>query len=181
MPPDAAGVVRQQVDRDRGLRGSGPHAVDVVARRDQDVEVARLERTLLDELERPAALRVDLFVLSPARQAGEASGEVVVDRRLRARRYHEREQRERAVSGAVEEPLADFAAHAALRRRSLILVREPRRVGEQLGEPRLDRRAGVLRGRGAGDCRLRLGNERPHDRHVEDELGDPIIVSLAHR
>jgi hypothetical protein len=28
---------------------------------------------------------------------------------------------------------------------------------------------------------MHLGNERPHDRCVEDELGDPIIVHFAHR
>ena len=39
VPPDAARVVRQQVDRDRGLVGGRPHAVDVVVRRDERVEV----------------------------------------------------------------------------------------------------------------------------------------------
>src|SRR6266480_3477779 len=181
MPPDAASVVRQQVDRDRGLRRRGPHTVDVVARRNQDVEVAPLERSLLDELERPAALRVDLFVLSPAIQADEPPGEVVVDGRLRPGQDHEREQRQRAVLGAVEEPLADPATHAALRRRRLILVREPPRVVQQLGELRLDRRASVLWGGSACNRRLHLGNERPYDRCVEDELGDPVIVPFTHR
>src|SRR5215510_4653823 len=152
--------------------------MDVVPWRDQDIEVAGLQRTLLDELESPAMLAVDLFVLSPPIEADEPPGEVVVDRGLRARRHDEREQRQRAVVGAVEEPLADSAAHAALRRRGLVLVREPSRVGEQLGKPRLDRRAGLLRRRGAGDRRLHLGNERPHDRRVEDELGDSSIVSV---
>jgi hypothetical protein len=106
---------------------------------------------------------------------------VVVDRRLRARRHDEREQRQGAVVGSVEKPLADPAAHAALRRGGLKFVREPPRVGEQLGEPGLDLRAGVLRRGSAGDRRLHSGNERPHDRRVEDELGDPIIVPFAHR
>jgi hypothetical protein len=63
----------------------------------------------------------------------------------------------------------------------LVLVREPPRVGEQLGEPRLDRRAGVLRGGSAGDRGLRIGNERMHDRRVEDELGDLMMVPFARR
>ena len=41
VAPDAAGVVGQQVDRDRGLRRGGADAVDVVGRRDERVEVAR--------------------------------------------------------------------------------------------------------------------------------------------
>ena len=55
MPPDAARVVRQQVDRDRRLRRRRPHAVDVVGRRDQGIEVAGLECAPLDELERAVA------------------------------------------------------------------------------------------------------------------------------
>ena len=42
VAPYAAGVVRQQVDRDGRLRRGRADAVDVVARRDQRVEVARL-------------------------------------------------------------------------------------------------------------------------------------------
>ena len=37
-----------------------------------------------------------------------------MDRRLRARRHHEREQAQRAVAGAEQQPLADAAAHAAV-------------------------------------------------------------------
>src|SRR6185437_13077869 len=70
---------------------------------------------------------------------------------LRARRHDEREERQRAVLGAIEEPLADAAAHAALGRSRLVLLRKPARVGEQLGETRLDRLARLLRGRGARD------------------------------
>jgi hypothetical protein len=66
--------------------------VDVVARRDQDVEIAGNERASPDELERPAPAHVDLLVLLPAVEADETPGEVVVDRRLRARRDDEREE-----------------------------------------------------------------------------------------
>src|SRR5919201_1492286 len=68
VPPDAAGVVREQVDRDRRLGRGRPNAVDVVARRDQDVEVSRAERAPLDEPQ-PVAVRVDLLVLRAAVEA----------------------------------------------------------------------------------------------------------------
>src|SRR2546430_7637163 len=42
MAQDAAGVVREQVDRDGGLERGGADAVDVVGRRQQRVPVARL-------------------------------------------------------------------------------------------------------------------------------------------
>src|SRR5919109_2901017 len=57
VPPDAAGVVRQQVDRDRRLGRGRPYAVDVVARRDQD---AGAKRPRLDQLEPAVPARVDL-------------------------------------------------------------------------------------------------------------------------
>src|SRR5438552_11570226 len=171
VPPDAAGVVRQQVDRDRRLGGGRPHAVDVVARWDQDVEVARLECAMLDELERAVPFRVDLLVLRAEVEADEAPGEVVVDRRLRAGRDDEREERQRAVAGAIEEPLADAAAHPALGRGGSVGGRKPVGVGEKLREPGPDRLARVLRRGGAGDRRFDVGHERSHDRRVEDELG----------
>ena len=93
MPPDAAGVVRQQVDRNRRAGRRRPHPVDVVARRDQDVELARAEGTPFDEFKRALAVRVDLLVLRAAVEADEAPGEVVVDRRFRIRRHDEREER----------------------------------------------------------------------------------------
>src|SRR5262249_33408440 len=63
VPPDAARVVGEQVDRDGGLGGGRPDAVDVVPRRDQDVEVAWRERALLEEVERPLPRRVDPLLL----------------------------------------------------------------------------------------------------------------------
>ena len=145
VSPDAARVVRQQVDGDGRLGGRRPHPVDVVVRRDQRVEVARTERPALDELERAASLRVDLLVLHAAIEADEPPGEVVVDRRLRAGRHDEREEGQRAVARAVEEPLADAPAHPALRRIGPIGRRQPVRVCEQRREPwpyRLARRLG---------------------------------------
>src|SRR5262245_16128998 len=51
VPPDAPGVVRQKVDRDRRLRRGRAHAMDVVLRRDQRVEVAGLERAQFLDLD----------------------------------------------------------------------------------------------------------------------------------
>src|SRR5581483_1904835 len=99
-----ARVVGQQVDRDRGLGGGRANAVDVVVRRKQRVEVARGERAALRELEGAVPPGEDLLVLRAAVEADEAPGEVVVHRRLGPRRDDEREQRQRAVLGAVQEP-----------------------------------------------------------------------------
>src|SRR3954452_20648757 len=76
VAPDAAGVVGQQVDRDRGVPRGRAHAVDVVGRRDERVEVAGRQRAALDELDAVAALGVDVLVLGPAVEADEAPGEV---------------------------------------------------------------------------------------------------------
>ena len=46
---------------------------------------------------------------------------------------------------------------------ALVLVREPVRVGEQLGEPRPDGLAGLLRRRRGGDRRPDVVDERAHD------------------
>ena len=48
MAPDATRVIRQQMDRNRSLGRGRAYAVDVVARRDQDVEVAGDERASLE-------------------------------------------------------------------------------------------------------------------------------------
>src|SRR3954453_1669100 len=69
VPKDAAGVAREQVDRHGGDGGGRAHAVDVVARRQQAVEVPRLERAPADEIESiPSSLleAVDLLVLRAA-------------------------------------------------------------------------------------------------------------------
>jgi hypothetical protein len=149
--------------------------MDVVARRDQHVEIAGIERSPLDELERPVPLGVDLLFLRSAIQADEAPGEVIVDRRLRAGGDDEREERQRPVGGAVEEPLRDPAAHAALENRRLELGGEPRLVGEQFGEGRSDRVARFLRRGSSRNPRLHVRYERPHVGRVEDEF------SIGHR
>src|ERR671937_770165 len=99
--------------------------MDVIAWRNQDVEIARAERTTLHELESAIRFRVDLLVLRPAVEADEPPSQVVVDRRLRAGRNYEREERQRAVLCEVEEPLPDAAAHAALRGGGLVVGEEP--------------------------------------------------------
>ena len=71
--------------------------MDVVAWREQPVEVARLERTAADELEHPGPGAVELLVLVASVEPDEAPGEVVVHRRRRSGRDDEAEQAERAV------------------------------------------------------------------------------------
>src|SRR5439155_16123828 len=51
VPPDAAGVVRQQMDRDRELFADGRDRVNVAVRREQVVDPATLEQATLDHLE----------------------------------------------------------------------------------------------------------------------------------
>jgi len=63
--------------------------VDVVTWRDQHVEVARGERTLLDELERAVPLDIDVLVLGGSVEPDEAPCEVVMDRRFRTGRDDE--------------------------------------------------------------------------------------------
>jgi hypothetical protein len=140
--------------------------VDVVGRRDERVEVAGFEPALL--LERELAVE-DVLVLRAAVEADEAPREVVVDRRLGAARDDEREQRQRAVAGAEQQPLADPAAHAALRVALLVALGQPVRIGQQLGEARADRVAGDLWRRRLGDRRADIGNE-PADRFRVQEI-----------
>ena len=178
VAPDAAGVVGEQVDRDRRLRRGRAHAVDVVGRRDEGVEVAGRQRAALDELDAVAALGVDVLVLGPAVEADEAPREMVVHRRLRAGGHDEREERERAVLGAEEQPLADAAAHAAVGVALLEALGQPVGVGEQLGEGGPDRVAG-LRGRsGVLDRGAHAGDEVTHDRGVEQVLVAGHAASL---
>src|SRR5215471_15695085 len=139
MPPGAARVIRQEVDRDRRLRRSRAHAMDVVVRRKEGVELACAQRPALHQPKILALARVDLLVLFAPVQADEAPGEVVVDRRRRTGGHDEREERQRLIAGPVEQPLADPAAHAAVRDRLGKLVGEPPLVGEQLGEAGSDR------------------------------------------
>ena len=91
----------------------------------------------------------------------------------------EREQGQRLVPGAVEQPLADPAAHAAPGHGRRQLVRQPGLVGEQLGEARADRLGGVLRRRRRRDRRLDVGDELADDRRVEDVLVAHVRGSLT--
>ena len=167
VAPHAAGVIGQEVDRDRGLGRGGAHAVDVVAGRQQHVEVAGHERAPLRQLEAGVVVRVDLLVLGAAVEPHEPPSEVVVHRRLGAGRDHQAEQRQRAVAGPEEQPLADAAAHAALGRRLGVGRRKPVRVGQKVGEARADAFAG-LRGRpGPVDRAADLRDEVPHHAAVE--------------
>src|SRR5581483_12109360 len=98
---DATGVTREQVDRDRRLVGGRPHPVDVVLRREERVEVARLQRSRPDALEAAGKRPVELLVLVSAIEADEAPRQVVVHGRHLPRRHDEAEEAERAV-GAPE-------------------------------------------------------------------------------
>ena len=89
--------------------------MDVVARGKQHVVVARLERTLANEVELAVARLVELFVLIALVQPNGPPGEVVVHGRHRPGRHDKTEQEERAIGGSEEKPLADPAAHPALR------------------------------------------------------------------
>src|SRR5512132_4676974 len=71
VAPGAAGVVRQQVDRDGRLGRRRSHAVDVVRRRKQRVEVTWSERAALGDLEPAVAGGVDLLVLGSSVQPDE--------------------------------------------------------------------------------------------------------------
>ena len=144
--------------------------MDVVPRRQQRVEVARLERARLGQAQRAAPGVVDLLVLRAPIEADETPGEVVVDGRGGARRNDEREERERAVARAEEQPLTDAAAHAALGHRRLVLGRQPAVVGEELGEAGPDQLARVLGRARALDRGADVGDERPHDGGVQHEL-----------
>ena len=103
------------MDRYRGHVGRRAYAVDVVARGKQHIVVARLERTLANEVELAVARLVELFVLIALVQPNEPPGEVVVHGRHRPGRHDKTEQAERAIGGSEEKPLADPAAHPALR------------------------------------------------------------------
>src|SRR5215217_4756739 len=168
VTPHAPGVVGQQVDRDRRLRRGRAHGMDVVGGRQQGVEVAGLERAPLARRDRLA--REDLLVLGAAVEADEPPREVVVDGGPGVRRDDEREQRRRPVAGAEQQPLADAAAHPAVRVSLLVAGGEPAGIGEQLGEGWPDRVAGILRGARVGDMRPHAADELAHDRGVEHVL-----------
>src|SRR6187431_3380187 len=72
VAPDAAGVVCEQMDRDRGVGRGRSDSVDVVARRNECVEVAGRERAALDQLQAIVTLRIDLLVLIAAVEANQA-------------------------------------------------------------------------------------------------------------
>ena len=103
---------------------------------------------------------------------------MVVHRRLRAGGHDEREERQGAVLGAEEQPLADAPAHAAVGILLLEALGQPGRVGEQAGEGGPDRVAG-LRGRsGVLDRGAHARDEIPHDRTVEQVLVAGHAASL---
>src|SRR6266536_2706658 len=148
VSPDAAGVVREQVDRDRGRGRCRAHPVDVVLGRNQHVEVPARERARLHDYELAVVAQcVDLLLLCAAVEADETPGKMIVNGGLRPRRDDEAEQRQRRVAGAKEQPLADAAAHPGLGRGLLEALGEPPVRREQLGEARSDQLARGGRGK----------------------------------
>src|SRR5437762_10330988 len=109
------------MDRDRVAGRGGAYTMDVVLRRQQRVEVAPLERARLGQPQPAGRRLVDLLVLRAPIEPDETPGEMVVHGRGGARRNDEREERERAVARAEEQPLTDAAAHAALGHRRPVL------------------------------------------------------------
>src|SRR5436305_5248206 len=171
MTPHAAGVVREQMNGHRRVRRRGADPVDVVARRDERVEVAGLEPASLDQPQTGAAIALeDLLVLRSAVQTDEAPREVVVHRRLRLGGNDEAEQRERAVARSVEQPLADPTTHPTLGCGLLILRRQPAGIGEEPSELRPDQLNGLAGRPRRSDHPPNRIEERPDDGSVEDEL-----------
>src|SRR5690606_31948317 len=130
VAPDAAGVVAEEVDRDARLLRDGAHGVNVAVWRQEDAEIARGDASpSLDRQLRPFRLAsvvqaaVDDLLLLAAVESDEPPGQVVVNGCCLAWRHDQAEEAERAVAGAEEQPLADTAAHAALRVVGGVLIR----------------------------------------------------------
>ena len=185
MPPDARRVVGEQVDRDRRDVGdrrarSGCRRAAAAARRTRRCRRSACGATSRSARASSAAVvqpAVDRLVLPAAVHADQAPGQVVVHGRLGARRDDQREQRERAVLGAIERVLPDAAAHAALPVRRRVLPRAASRRRPAARERRLQRldarpRVGHRRGQP-----LRLVDERADLRGV-DEIAEGGVVSV---
>ena len=93
-----------------------------------------------------------------------------MDRRHGPRRDYEAEQRERAVRGAEDEPLADAAPHAALGSRLLKVQRQPVAVGKQVREQRAEQPAGFFGGVCLPDALTHRRNEAAHAGRIERVL-----------
>ena len=144
--------------------------MNVVAWRDQNVEVAGRERATLDEFEGAVSSRVDLLVLLTAVETDQPPGKVVVNWRRRAGRDDEGKERQGLILGAIEKPLADASPHPALRSGRLVLGRKPMRVAKQFCKPWPERFASLLRRECRGDRRTDVVDKRPHNRRAKDEL-----------
>lgn len=153
--------------------------MDVVAWRNEGVEVTGGEHPALDQLQTIVKLRIDLLVLATDVEANQAPGEVVVHRRLGAGRHHKREERERAVARTEEEPLPDASPHSALRGAPPVFLRKPGRIGQQLGKARPDGITRSLRRCGCADRRPHGVDERPHNRDVDYVLVAAQETSVA--
>ena len=161
--------------------------MDVVARRQQRVELAGVHRLGPRHLQVGARgvgavvhPPVDRLELAAAIDADEAPGQVVVHRRLGAGGDHQREQRQRAVLGAIERVLPDTAAHAALRVR-----RRRRRRAASRRRPAVPQTPASAP-RAARPCRAcaaiwpaRLVDERPDLRGVDEVAERGVVLVLA--
>jgi hypothetical protein len=96
-------------------------------------------------------------------------------------RHHEREERERAVLGAEEQPLPDAAAHAAVGVALLVALGQPGAIGKQRRERRPDRVARLARRSGLRDHGAHASDEVPDDGRVEQVLVAGHARSLGGR
>jgi hypothetical protein len=112
---------------------------------------------------------------------------MVVYRCHRPRWDDKAEQAERAIGGSKEQPLADAAAHPALRRILLEPLGQPIRSGEKLLKAWPEEPAGLGRGGGPVDGRASAVDEVMDDRRIEDPfvifegVESVLIDNVAHR
>ena len=159
-------------ERNRRRRGRGAHAMDVVVRRDERVEVAG-DRQRRRRAPAPRRSPHSLLVLravvpptSPRRDGRAPASPRRTERRVR-RTTASRPRRVRAATGRFRRPSC-FPLPARER------LRQPLRVSEERLECGLDRRARLLGGRRPRDRRLDIRDERPDDRSVEHELNGHV-------
>ena len=185
MAPNAAGVVGQQMQRDtRDIAGRGD-LVDVVVGWDQREELAALDLVVRLHLDALVGEGVDVLVLGALVEANQTPGEMVVDRRRLARRHDEREQAERAVLRAVQGPLSDPLAHAALWCIGHVLGGKPVGVFHERSEGDFDALDRLLNGATSCNLGLDLRDEVAHHGRIEDELGAVVVgmeemLGIAH-
>jgi len=143
VPPDAGGIVCEQMNRNRWCIGKGFNVVNVVGRRQQRIEFAGLQPSLARDFQlcacRIAAVieaPVDGFILNAAVYADKTPGEMIMNGRSSAGRHDQREKTKRTVFSTIQRILPDTAAHAACRVRPRTVIRKPTLRTQKPGEGR---------------------------------------------